>query len=186
MASFVAASSSTADFDGEGSFYNQIMALRSRHKESMADKLYYKVYVHSPFVNHHLLVLVDKEEYSEHVTIELTITDISDGDIKPKSRLYSDGLEGLSYKGKVYCSLEHLCEIAYGVLANVGSYNLAFNNCQHFCNKVLKELGLSEHTTDTTTIGIGAAVGAGIFLAGYGLYRYLSNNDDSRGKEKKK
>ena len=191
MASF--ATAMATGFDGGGrSFYDHIMELGSRHKGLMTEKLYYKVYVHSPFVYHHRLVLVDKEEHREHVTIELTI-DATDGErfrVAPKAELYSGGLQDLNYKGQVYTSLEHFCEVAYQVLLHIGSYNLAFNNCQHFCDEVLKEFGLSGHTTDTTTIGVGAAlvgvVGA-MGLAAYGVYKLFSSKDqDSHGKGKRR
>lgn len=190
MASFA---STATGFDGGGrSFYDYIMDLDSRHKGLMTEELCYKIYVHSPFVYHHRLVLVDKEEYRKHVTIELTI-DATDGEsfqVAPKAQLYSGGLQGLNYKGQVYTSLEHFCEVAYRVLLDMGSYNFAFNNCQHFCDKVLKEFGLSGHRTDTTTIGAGAAlvgvIGA-MGLAAYGIYNFFSSKDqDSHGKEKKK
>ena len=191
MASFA---STATGFDGEGrSFYDHMMELGSRHKGLMTEELCYKVYVHSQFVNHHRLVLVDKEEHREHVTIELTI-DATDGEscqVAPKAQLYSNGLEGLDYKGQVYTSLEHFCEVAYRVLVHMGSYNLAFNNCQHFCDKVLKEFGLPGHTTDTTTIGIASATLIGVAgamgLAAYGVYKFFSSKDqDNHGKEKRR
>lgn len=190
-ASFAAVSSTSTGFGEGSSYYDQIMALDSKHKNFMAQKLCYKVYVHSPFVNHHCLVLAEKENRCEHVTIELTV--IIDGEtrqIAPKAQLYNSGLQGLVYKGEVCTSLEHICEVAYLVLIKMGSYNLAFNNCQHFCNNVLKEFGLPGHTTDTATIGIGAALlggAVGVAAAGYALYKYLSTNDsDSHEKEKRK
>ena len=192
MASFV--STTATGFDGGGrSFYELIMELGSRHKGLMTEKLCYKVYVHSPFVGHHCLILVDKEEYREHVTIELTI-DATDGEnyqVAPKAQLYSGGLQDLHYKGQVYTSLEHFCEVAYQVLVDMRSYNLAFNNCQHFCDKVLKELGLSGHTTDTTTIGIGAAALLGVIgamgFAAYGVSKFFSSKDqDGHGKKERR
>ena len=177
-------------FDGEGrSFYDHIMELGSRHKMFMTEEMCYKVYVHSPFVCHHYLVLVDKKDYREHVTIELSIADTTDGEslqVTPKAQLYSGGLEGLHYKGQVCTSLEHFCEVAYRVLLDMGSYNLAFNNCQHFCDKVLKQFGLPGHTTDTTTISISAAL-IGVGAAAYGVYKYFSSDGQgNHGKEKRR
>ena len=191
MASFTASavSSTLMGFDEAKSFYDQIMKLSSRHKEFMNEKLRYKVYVHSPFVDHHCLVLAEKEGRCEHVTFELTIAESIDGEgfqVAPKAQLYTGELTGLNYKGEVCSSLEHLCEVAYRVLVDMGSYNLAFNNCQHFCDKLLKELDLSGHTTDTTKIGISAtlfAAGVGVLAGAYGLYKFISNDE---GKEKKK
>ena len=176
-------------FDGGSTFYDQIIALNSRHE--MTQKLYYKVYVYSPFVNHHCLVLVDKEEYCEHVTIELTIQSAIDEtwQVFPKADTYSGSLQDLVYKGEVYTSLEHFCEVAYRVLMDMGSYDLAFNNCQHFCDKVLKQFGLPGHTTDTTKIGVAGAVVAGIAgvgLAAYSLCKYLSGDKDSDKKERRR
>ena len=188
MALFAASavSSTLIDYDGAKSYYDQIMGLNSRHKKVMTKELCYKVYVHSPFVDHHCLVLAEKEERCERVTFELTIIDGKGLQVAPKAQLYTGELTCLDYKGEIYSTLEHLCEVAYRVLVDMGSYNLAFNNCQHFCNKLLKEFELPGHTTDTTKIGIGAtivAAGVGVLAGAYGLYKLLSNND---GKEKRK
>lgn len=160
MASLAISSVSTG-FNERKTFYDQIMELNSQHKIFMSDRRCYKVYVHSPFVDHHCLVLADKKGYCEHVTLELTLTDMTDSEgqqVAPKSQLYSGRLDSLVYKGEIFCSLEHVCETAYRVLVDMGAYNLAFNNCQHFCNKLLEELQLPGHTTDTEKIGWGAAV----------------------------
>ena len=49
-----------------------------------------------------------------------------------------------------------LCRIAERVRLGMGEYNVLTNNCQHFCNNVLKELGLPPHPTtvgpDTTAV----------------------------------
>ena len=44
-----------------------------------------------------------------------------------------------------------LCETAEAVRVGMGNYNLITNNCQHFCNNVLKKLGLP---TTPTTVGV--------------------------------
>ena len=202
MASSLAALSSTSTgFDGGRSFYDQIMVLNSRHKWFMTEKLCYKVYVHSPFVDHHCLVLAETGGHCEPVTIELTINPIgtctTDGEnwqVTPRAQLYSSldssrPVSSLNCKGEICQSLEHLCEVAYRVLADMGSYNVAFNNCQHFCDKLLKEFGLPGHMTDTTTIGIAATIfggAVGVFAAGYGLYKYFSNNENDNKEEKRK
>ena len=193
MASSLAALSTTsAGFDGVKSFYDQIMALNSRHKWFMTEELCYKVYVYSPFVDHHCLVLIETGGRCEPVTIELTVNTIDtiDGErwqIAPRAQLYSSGsMSSLNYKGKICQSLEYLCEVAYQVLADMGPYNLAFNNCQHFCDKLLKEFGLPGHTTDTTTIGIGTTLAIGALAAGYGLYKYFSRDENDDKKEKRK
>ena len=179
-ASFIA-----SGFNGGKSFYDYIVELNSWHKEFMTVELCYKVYVHSPFVDHHCLVLVEKEGRCEHVTFELTIIESMDGgyQVSPKAQLYTGELTDLSYKGEICSSLEYLCEVAYRVLADMGSYNLVFNNCQHFCDKLLKELDLSGHLTDTTIIDIGATLfgdGAVILAGAYGLYKHLSNKEKTK------
>ena len=201
MASSLTASTTLADFDegfdGSESFYDQIMALNSQHKWFMTEKLCYKVYVHSPFVDHHCLVLAETGGHCEPVTIELTIKtiDTTDGEsrqVAPKAQLYSSldssrPVSSLNCKGEICQSLEHLCEVAYRVLADMGSYNVALNNCQHFCDKLLKEFGLSGHTTDTTTIGTGTVLAIGaLAMAGYGFYKYFSSNENDDKKEKRK
>ena len=46
--------------------------------------------------------------------------------------------------------LQDLCKIADGVVENMKDYNLVSNNCQHFCNNVLRRLG---RKTFSTTVG---------------------------------
>ena len=195
MASLAAASvTASTGFDGETTFYEQMMALNSRHKKFMTDCRYYEIYVYSPFVNHHCIVLADKKGAFKPLTIELTVNDIDtidgvDRQTAPKSRLYLGKLNDLNYKGEVYCTLERLCEVAYRVLKDMGSYNLAFNNCQHFCDRFLKQIGLPGHMTDTAKIGWFAALG-GVILAAIGLHKYLSSNNNENNEndshEKKK
>ena len=55
-----------------------------------------------------------------------------------------------------HMTLMELCETAETVRLGMVEYNVATNNCQHFCNNVLKELGLPPHPTtlgsETTTL----------------------------------
>ena len=41
-----------------------------------------------------------------------------------------------TYRG----SLFDLCELADGVVEEMGTYDLVESNCQHFCNNLLKKL----------------------------------------------
>ena len=192
MASFGARAvdSTSTGFDEVKSYYDQIMGLNSRHKEFMTEMLRYKVYVDKPFVGHHYLVLIEEEGRCERVTFELTVIEGESTDsgesyqVAPKARLYTDGLTGLDYKGEIYSTLEHICEVAYRVLVDMGSYNAALNNCQDFCNNLLKKFNLPGYTTDAAKIAIGAAVGVGAVVVGYGLYKLLSNDDNEKEKRK--
>ena len=47
-------------------------------------------------------------------------------------------------------TLQKICEFADAVIAEMGGYNLLVNNCQHFCNNLLKKLNFR---TFETTIG---------------------------------
>ena len=188
---------STTAYDEALSFYDLIMGLDSSHKEMLTKNLCYKVYVHRPFVGHHCIVLVDDQGLCGCLTLELTVmedSDVPDGQavhkVAPKVQLYSGDVNELSYKGEVQCTLERLSEHAYEVLSSMGAYNLAFNNCQHFCDNFLEKIGLPGHMTDTAKIGFGSLVVAavvGIAAIGYGLYSVLAgNSEDSASKEKQK
>jgi len=190
-------------YDEALSFYDLIMGLDSSHKKIIDKNLCYKVYVHCPFVDHHCIVLVDDLGLCGCLTLELTImedSDVPDGQashkVAPKVQLYSGDVNKLSYKGKVQCTLESLCEDAYKVLSSMGTYDLAFNNCQHFCDNFLEKIGLPGHMTDTAKISIGGLLVAGavgIGAIGYGLYNALTGNsednaskEDNTSKEKQK
>lgn len=48
-------------------------------------------------------------------------------------------------------ALRDLCKMADKVAKEMGDYNLLNNNCQHFCNNLLKRMGF--HYTFTTMVG---------------------------------
>jgi len=177
------ANSSARAYDQAVSFYDLIMGLESGHEKMIDKELCYKVYVHCPFVGHHCIVLANDLGLG-CLTLELTVNnDVPDGratsTVAPKVQLYSGDVNQLSYKGEVECTLERLSECAYEVLLSMGQYNLALNNCQHFCDKFLDKIGLPGHVTDTTKIGIGGVLVAGavgIGAIGYGLYKMISGN----------
>jgi len=186
---------STRAYDEVLSFYDLIMELDSSHKEIMSKDMNFKVYVHCPFVGHHCIVLADEQGLRGHLTLELTLSrgsDVPDGQAKhrvaPKVQLYSGDVNKLSYKGKVQSTLERLSEDAYRVLSSMGNYDLAFNNCQHFCDNFLEEIGLPGHMTDTAKIGYGGLLAAAVFgigAMGYGLYNALTrNSEDNISKER--
>ena len=52
--------------------------------------------------------------------------------------------------GIYHGTIQNICKLADAVVAEMGSYNLLVNNCQHFCNNLLKKL---EFRTYDTTIG---------------------------------
>jgi len=177
--------SSTSAYNEAVSFYDLIMRLNSGHREIMSERLCYKVYVHCPFVGHHCIVLVDDQGLYGCLTLELTVVvnnDVPDGratsTVAPNVRLYSGDVRQLSYKGRVRCTLETLSEYAYEVLSSMGPYNVALNNCQHFCNNFLEKIGLPGHVTDTARIGYGTALVAGALAIGYGLYNWLAGNSE--------
>ena len=48
----------------------------------------------------------------------------------------------LRYVGTIKASMNELCRKADRVIERMGEYNLFKNNCQHFCNNLLGEIGL--------------------------------------------
>ena len=52
--------------------------------------------------------------------------------------------------GTLTTTINKLCAIAEATRVGMGKYNFLANNCQHFCNNVLKKLGLP---TKPTTVG---------------------------------
>ena len=128
----------------------------------------YKVFLHNQNQHWYLLVHNDDTNYA-YIGLEI-ITDKTKGLIPavrvlyqrgthltynpdPNSELKTDFTIPFSHlieKGTVTKSIKSICEIANGVKAKMGSYEPATNNCQHFVNNLLQQLGLE---ITRTTIG---------------------------------
>lgn len=71
---------------------------------------------------------------------------------------------------------------AHSILVHMGSYHEALNNCQDYCQKVAKEIGVSPPVTGSDVAVTGAvagAVGAGLLgAAAYFLYKLTTKKDD--------
>uniref|UniRef100_A0A1X7UN82 LRAT domain-containing protein n=1 Tax=Amphimedon queenslandica TaxID=400682 RepID=A0A1X7UN82_AMPQE len=68
---------------------------------------------------------------------------------------------------------------AHNILVSMGSYHETFNNCQDYCQKVAKELGVSRPVTGSD-VAVAGAVGAGILGAAAYLLYQLGKKDDKK------
>ena len=82
---------------------------------------------------------------------------------------------------------------AHDLLVSMGSYNAALNNCQDYCQKVAKFLGVSIPFTGAEAVvaGGGATVASGVTVAAiglglYGLYKLFSSSDDDKEDDDKR
>ena len=102
---------------------------------------------------HWFLLFKLKDSNCSYITLEITTNDMTD--LVKTTRSVDDECSDIwskrhekvgIYKG----SLKSLCEKADQVVIEMKVYNLLTSNCQHFCNNLLKKIGLN---TCTTTIG---------------------------------
>ena len=72
-------------------YYDLIMKLPSGHRKMINSEQCYRIYVHSPFVEHHCIVLVDDKEVCGYLTLELTVMVTGSTDdqrqVAPKAQL---------------------------------------------------------------------------------------------------
>ena len=94
-----------------------------------------------------LLVKLQGSKFS-YITLEITTTDMTDlvkttrSVDEECSDIWSRQHEKVGiYKG----SLKSLCEQADQVVSEMQVYNLFTSNCQHFCNNLLKKIGLKTY-----------------------------------------
>jgi hypothetical protein len=85
-------------------------------------------------------------------TIEITTSNLTD--LIPVMRTIIIDHNGLSQPptevGIYHGTVQNICKVADVVVAKMGGYNLLTNNCQHFCNNLLKKLNSNFPTYDTT------------------------------------
>lgn len=107
-----------------------------------------------PYLHWYVLVRM-KTSTSPYLTLEITTLDMTD--IIPTTRnVYLNGgfwarllfspTEVGTYKGSLY----RICQLADDAIANMDGYHFVENNCQHFCNRLLKKMGFK---TFATTVG---------------------------------
>ena len=73
------------------------------------------------------------------------------GESMIKQFMMVGGME-LKHVGAYEGTLNELCQKADNVIVRMGGYNLFRNNCQHFCNNLLSEIGL-ESGKQKTSVG---------------------------------
>ena len=143
------------------SFVQQVSSANSTYASMLPSKLNYEFkLVHGKKCIHWFFLLKIKDSQLPYITLEIQTSDLHDliptvqnvenGDIsitEAFSQSNSTVLTDLDvYDGR----LQDLCEIADGVVEAMKEYNIVSNNCQHFCNNVLKKLG---RKTFSTTVG---------------------------------
>ena len=94
----------------------------------------------------YLLLRIKGSSTLPYISIEITTSDMND--LTPVTRNFeiydADQVSELGiYEGTLY----HLCQLADGVVKEMGSYDLVSSNCQTFCNKLLKQIGKNEFPT---------------------------------------
>ena len=100
---------------------------------------------------HWFIVVKMKSSTSSVLSLEITTSNLVD--LVPTIRLFQPSMEAVeksTFVGDYHGSLQDLCETADDIVTEMGKYSLLSNNCQHFCNNLLKRLRLP---TFDTTIG---------------------------------
>ena len=76
-------------------------------------------------------------------------------------------------------SLHVLCDVADEVKQKMGCYDLLSNNCQHFCNNVLKWLNYEQFKTTTNVVGYGPST-LGYDELGFDAWPAIEENRKNR------
>ena len=135
----------------------EMMRAHALYKTMLNVKVDYDVrLVHGLGHLHWYLLVRMKSSSSPYITLEITTSDMMD--IIPTTRsivpnggfwaklLSLDPTDVGTYNG----SLCEMCIMADEVIAEMERYHFVENNCQHFCNKVLKKMNFK---TYPTTVG---------------------------------
>ncbi len=103
----------------------------------------YDVYISRKNLHWFLIIKMNNSK-CPYLTIEITTEDKA---ILATMDILEDVTDKQLVKAGEYARLEDLCDAADSVKFKMGEYNLLNNNCQHFCNNVLKWLGYQQFTT---------------------------------------
>ena len=81
-----------------------------------------------------------------YISMEITTSDMRD--LVPVTRDFeSYDVNQVSDLGTYEGTLYFLCQLADGVVEEMGSYHILYRNCQTFCNELLKKMGKDEFPT---------------------------------------
>ena len=126
----------------------------------------YKLSSQKMFVHFSLFFKCESPEYQQSpgFTIELR-TSAERKTVYPYTVLKSISTKDLTCLGTVTKSAEQIMSIGLECLEEFGDYDYYCNNCQNFCTKLAKKLGLEVPWTDAETTlawGVAGAIGIGI------------------------
>ena len=97
---------------------------------------------------HWLLLVKRKRSTLPLISFEVITPDLRN--LITMMREFPQDRHGIEKVGDYQGTLLSLCEIADKVVHKMGNYRLLTNNCQHFCNNLLQEMGFK---TFKTTFG---------------------------------
>ena len=107
-----------------------------------------------PYLHWYVLVKM-KDSKSPFLTLEITTLDMTDiipttRNVTPNGGFWAKLLFSPTNVGTYNGSLHQLCRLADDTVVEMERYHFVENNCQHFCNRLLKKMGLK---TFPTTVG---------------------------------
>ena len=105
----------------------------------------YEVYIQKAQL-HRLLLVKRKRKGSTLPLISFEVITPDLRNLKTLMREFQDR-HGIEIVGDYQGTLLALCELADRVVHEMGNYRLFTNNCQHFCNNLLQEMGLGTFKT---------------------------------------
>ena len=108
----------------------------------------YEVYIIKRTQLHRLLIVKMKDSDYPLITFEVNTPNMTN--LTTVLRILSSGPWMMEKVDEYQGTLKQLCEVADDVVSRMENYRLLTNNCQHFCNNLLQELGFQ---TYETTVG---------------------------------
>ena len=128
------------------------------YANELGTEKWYEVYVSCSF-KHWFLLVKEGGTSSPFITFEITKDAGHNVAAIMRNNICTLPPTNFIFKGTVWKSMYELCSIADGVRCEMGKYDLFTNNCQDFCNKYLKVLGLPTQSTSTTLLFVSVAAG---------------------------
>ena len=160
--------------DAVRSYYTQVQTEWAKLTlPGESEKVQWTVYKLSPpgiFEHYSLFFVCEDKPYNNNgFTFELIVTGEQKYVVTPKT-IVRQKKTGTSKLGVISFSARAIIKRGLQCLAEFGDYDEATNNCQHFCSKFAKVLGVEQPWTYSEKIATMVGVGVGVLGAiGAGL-----------------
>ena len=110
----------------------------------------YEVKLDKSTLHWKLLVKKKGSQTLPYISLEITTSNMTN--ILRTTRTYEVCKDNAIDKGVFQGRLSKLCNLADKIASKMDTYDVFFRNCQHFCNELLKELGMDSSPTTFSSV----------------------------------